>query len=94
MLNIELDEDAGIAILTPKGELSGSDFKTAAEIVDPFIEKCGDLKGIVVHVENFPGWDSFSSLVSHLKFVKDHHRKVSRIALRADAYGGDETNVR
>ena len=33
MLNIELDEEAGIAILTPKGELSENDFKTAARIV-------------------------------------------------------------
>ncbi|MEP5570077.1 MAG: STAS/SEC14 domain-containing protein [Halioglobus sp.] len=85
MLSIELDKEAGIAILTPEGELSGNDFKAVAEIVDPFIEEHGDLKGIAIHVENFPGWDSFSSLVSHLKFVKDHHRRVSRIAFATNS---------
>ena len=85
MLDIELDEEAGVAILTPKGELAESDFVSAARIVDPLIEQRGELNGIVIHVDDFPGWDSFSSLLAHMRFVKDHHRKVSRVAFATDS---------
>ena len=85
MLNVKLDEVEGIVILEPNGELSKNDFTSAAEIIDPYIEKNGELKGIIIHVKSFPRWDSFSSLVAHLKFVKDHHKKVSRIAFATDS---------
>ncbi len=85
MLKVELDEDEGIAILKPDGELSENDFKTASKIIDPYLEKFDELKGIIIHVKSFPGWDSFSSLVAHLKFVKEHHKRISRIAFATNS---------
>ena len=85
MLKVELDEGVGIAILEPDSELSETDFISAAKIIDPYIENIGELKGIIIHVQSFPWWDSFSSLIAHLKFVREHHRKVSRIALATDS---------
>ncbi len=80
MLNITLDETRGIVVLEPVSRLSKTDFQAAAGIIDPYIRHHGALAGIVIHVEDFPGWDSFSALITHLKFVKDHHRDVSRSA--------------
>jgi hypothetical protein len=85
MLKVQLIEDQGIAILEPDGELSKADFESASKIIDPYLEKHGTLNGIIIHVRLFPGWESFSSLVAHLKFVKEHHRKVSRIAVATDS---------
>lgn len=85
MLKVNLSEVEGIAILEPVGELSESDFKTVAEIIDPYIEKVGKLNGIIIHVRSFPGWDSFLSFITHMKFVKQHHKKVSRIAFATDS---------
>lgn len=85
MLNIDLNEVEGIAILEPDGELSENDFKSAARIIDPYIEKFGKLKGILIHVRSFPGWDSFASLISHLNFVREHHKRISRVALATDS---------
>ena len=85
MLKIVLDEDVGIAILEPVGELSESDFNAASEVIDPFLENNNELQGIIIHVKSFPGWDSFSSLVAHLKFVKDHHKKITRVAFATDS---------
>jgi len=85
MLNVELDKAKGIAILTPHGELSKSDFISAAKGIDPYIEKNGELKGIIIHVKSFPGWASFASLLAHFKFVRDHHKHVSRIAFATDS---------
>ena len=85
MLKVNLSEAEGIAILEPDGELSESDFKTVAETIDPYIEKVGQLSGLIIHVKSFPGWDSFASFITHMKFVKQHHKKVSRIAFVTDS---------
>jgi hypothetical protein len=85
MLNIKLDKKRGIALLEPVETLSKEDFEKAAAVIDPYIEKAGKLHGIVIHTESFPGWDSFGALIRHLKFIKDHHRKVARIALATDS---------
>jgi SpoIIAA-like len=40
---------------------------------------------LLIEAPAFPGWDSFAALVEHIKFVKDHHRKVDRIAVLTDS---------
>lgn len=89
MLKVQLDEDSGIAILEPDGELSKDDFESASKIIDPYLAMHDSLNGIIIHTRSFPGWESFSSLVAHLKFIKEHHRKVSRIAFVTDSPIGD-----
>ena len=85
MLTTSLDEQHRIAILEPDGPLSETDFRSAAAIIDPFIESAGHLKGLIIHTRSFPGWDSFAAMHSHLTFVKQHHRKVPRIAFVTDS---------
>jgi hypothetical protein len=93
MLTIKIDEANHIAILEPQGPLSRTDFESAVKIIDPFIEKTGRLHGLMIHTKSFPGWDSFSALCSHLTFVKNHHKKVSRIALVTDSALGSFAEV-
>lgn len=88
MLSLKIDEKNLVAILEPEGPLSESDFQSAAKTIDPLIEQYGRLNGII-HTKFFPGWQSFAALASHLKFVRDHHRKVARIALVTDSILGD-----
>ena len=85
MLKVTLDEAKAIAFLEPEGGLSAKDFISAAKIIDPYIEKNEKLNGIIIHVKSFPGWDSFAALIGHLKFVKEHHKKVSRVAFVTDS---------
>jgi len=80
MLNVQLNEKESIVTLIPDGALSENDFQLATTIIDPFIEKSGKLNGIIIYVETFPGWDSFAALSTHLKFVNEHHKKVSCVA--------------
>lgn len=85
MLSVSLDTENNIAIFEPDGPLSESDFQSAAKKVDSLIEESGRLNGIVIHAKSFPGWDSIAALTSHLRFVKDHHRKLARVALATDS---------
>ncbi|MGR8998894.1 MAG: STAS/SEC14 domain-containing protein [Gammaproteobacteria bacterium] len=89
MLNVELDEINGIAILSPNGALSEKDFESASSVIDSYIEKYGNLKGLIINTKTFPGWESFGSLIKHFKFVKEHHKKVSHVALVTDSVLGD-----
>jgi hypothetical protein len=85
MLHIEIDTHNRIAIFTPDEKLSEADFKNAARVVNTYLEECQHLNGLIISTKSFPGWDSFSALISHLYFVKDHHKKISRIALVTDS---------
>ena len=38
------------------------------------------LTGILICARSFPGWASFDAMLSHLKFIADHHRQIERIA--------------
>jgi hypothetical protein len=35
-------------------------------------------------MREFPGWQDMAGLMSHLRFVRDHERKVRRVALVVD----------
>ena len=84
MLTHEMLED-GILVLTPQERLQAEDFEKVAEIADRYIDEHGQLKGLLITAESFPGWESFGALIAHLKFVKNHHKKITRIAAVTDS---------
>ena len=88
MLTTTLNEKEAIVTLQPEGALSTKDFDQAVQVVDPFIEQQGKLNGVIIYTESFPGWDSFASLIRHLKFIKNHQKKVTRLAFVTDSIVG------
>ncbi len=83
-LRFELLTERGVLILEPKGELEAGDFERLAAEVDPYIEEAGGLKGLMIVAEHFPGWDDFAALTSHMRFVRDHHKQIRRVAFVTD----------
>ena len=65
--------------------MTAGDFRRIAEAVDPYILETGKLTGLLIEAPNFPGWDSLGALVEHMKFVKNHHRQIDRIAVVTDS---------
>ncbi len=88
MLNIELMEDVGLAILRPDGALSGADFARISDTIDPYLDAHGTLNGLLIHTRHFPGWTSFAALLDHIRFVRDHHRKLTHVGLVTDSNVG------
>lgn len=80
MLKVSLYKIESLVVLEPIGKLSEGDFINASNIIDPFILENKRLNGLIIYVESFPSWDSFSSLLEHLKFVNNHHKKISHVA--------------
>lgn len=89
MLHIDLDKEAGLAIVQPEGPLSEGDFDAVASVIDPHLEGNGKLNGLIICTKDFPGWSSFGAMLKHFKFVKDHQHKLSHIALVTDSAIGD-----
>ncbi len=86
MLKFELDEKNRTLCFRPSGPLRVKDFDEVIKIVDPFIEEKGGLDGLLVETESFPGWDSLSAMIRHLKFIKNHHQKIKKVALATDSH--------
>ncbi len=80
MLDYELNREDSILILKPAGPLESTDFEKLVREVDPYIIEKGKLNGLMIYAKSFPGWDNFAAFLSHMKFVKNHHRKVKKIA--------------
>ena len=85
MLPFELDRARAILILRPNGKLSADDFAALARSVDPYLDAQGKLEGLMIEAAAFPGWEDFSALLSHFRFVRDHHRRIRRIAVVSDS---------
>jgi len=85
MLEHELRTDEGVLIVRPKGPLTKEDFADLSADADRFIEKHGKLSGLVICAEIFPGWENLDGLISHFRFVRDHHRKIRKVAFVSDS---------
>ena len=80
MIEFELLKDKGVLIVSPKGPLSAADFERIAAEADPYIEENGALGGLMIRAEAFPGWEDFGALLTHFRFVRDHHQRIERVA--------------
>jgi hypothetical protein len=76
--------DGRVLVLEPSGPLSAEDFEGLAAVVDPWVAAHGTLRGLVVHLREFPGWDSVGGFIRHVQFIREHHLSVRRVALATD----------
>ena len=85
MLGIEWQHDGKILVVAPQGKLAVEDFDRLADEVDAYLEEQGELNGLLIEAEAFPGWQDFAALLSHLGFVKEHHQKIHKVAAVTDS---------
>jgi hypothetical protein len=85
MIDAELFRDEGVLTVFPIGALTAPDFTRLAALVDPFVESGGRLNGVLIVAERFPGWADFGALAAHIRFVRDHHREIRRVAVATDS---------
>lgn len=85
MLAHQLSRATGVLTLAPSGPLSADDFAAVAAEVDPWIAEHGELRGLLIHAKQFPGWQDFAAFLGHLGFVRTHVQKVRRLAIASDS---------
>ena len=85
MVNIEFDEKNAVVTLSPTETLHSDDFAKLAEMIDPYIMEHGKINGLIIYTEHFPDWDDFSAFMSHIRFVNNHEKYISKVALVSEA---------
>ena len=85
MLEYSIVEPGGILRVAPSGALTVEDFAGLARFADAYLNTHGTLGGLLIEAQAFPGWDSFAALSAHLRFLRDHQRRIERIALVTDS---------
>ncbi|MFF7241721.1 STAS/SEC14 domain-containing protein [Streptomyces collinus] len=77
--------ESEVLVVEVRQPLRAQDFDALAQTADSWLETHDELAGVVVHARAFPGWENITGMLRHVRFVRDHHRKVRRIALAADS---------
>lgn len=85
MIEYTLDTTHSILLVRPKSALEQGDFAQLAKAVDPHIERTGGLAGLIIEVPAFPGWESLGAMAAHIRFVRDHHKRIRKIGLVTDS---------
>lgn len=83
-LSFEFRDAEGVLILRPGGPLDVADFERVAGAIDPYVAQHGRLRGVMIVAEHFPGWDDLAAFAAHVRFVKDHRKKIERLAIVSD----------
>jgi hypothetical protein len=89
MIAHTLDTEHSILHIQPQSALAKADFEQLALVVDPYIAQNGKLAGLIVEVTAFPGWKSLGAMIAHLRFVREHHKLIKRVAIVTDSALGD-----
>jgi hypothetical protein len=85
MLEYSMMEPEGIVVLKPGPPLTQQDFASLGATVDAYLAAHARLRGVLIHARSFPGWEDIAGFLAHVRFVRDHFRKVQRIALVTDS---------
>jgi SpoIIAA-like len=85
MLDYSMMIAEGILVLKPTAPLSKEDFAGVSAAVDTYLSTHPALHGVMIQAKEFPGWEDFGGFTAHMKFVRDHHQKVERIAVVTDS---------
>ena len=85
MIEYDLDTAHSVLYLRPHSAFDQDDFVKLAETVDPYIEATGKLAGLVIDIPAFPGWKNIGAMAAHYRFVRDHHRRIRKVAVVTDS---------
>jgi SpoIIAA-like len=85
MIQHEMRNDKGVLIVKPLGPLAAEDFAAITRDVRGYIDTHGALDGFMICAKKFPGYKNAQGLWSHLRFVRDHHRKIKKVAFVSDS---------
>ncbi len=55
----------------------------------PTLKRRETLAGLILEATAFPGWESLGAMASHFRFVRDHHKRIKRIAVVTDSAMGN-----
>lgn len=86
MLDYSIKLPEGILMLSPGAPLAKEDFSGVASVVDNYLADHPKLRGVLIRAKSFPGWEGFAGFTAHMRFVREHHHDIERLALVTDSH--------
>jgi hypothetical protein len=84
-MDIIYHDKQGFLEVKPTGKLEESDFDRISDEIEKILKTERELKGVLIYTKDFPGYERFSDLIAHARFVKEHHDKVNKLAFCTDS---------
>ena len=81
MIKTEIISANALRIIAPE-KLKADDFRQLAPQVNSLISQHGKIR-LLIDASGFNGWENVAAFANHVGFVKNHQRKVERIAVIA-----------
>ena len=81
MLDYSIMKPEGILVLKPQAPLTKEDFGSLDAAVDAYLSDHAKLHGVMVHAREFPGWEDFGGFTAHMRFFREHHNQVEKVAV-------------
>lgn len=78
--------DGNTIAVRPEGRLHPGDFDRIAERIDNLIKQKGKIR-LIIDGRAFHGWSDVKAAEEHFRFIRDHHKKVERVAAVAPYEG-------
>jgi hypothetical protein len=85
MLRVTENLASNCLLLEPSGALSRKDLDGLTERFDAYVNAHDRIPNLVIRAVSFPTWTDFAALLKHLRFIREHHRMVRKVALVSDA---------
>jgi hypothetical protein len=81
MIKTETISADTLRIIAPE-KLKADDFRQIAPQIDSLIQQHGKIR-LLIDASDFRGWENIAAFESHARFIKNHHRRVERVAVIA-----------
>ena len=81
MIKTEIISGNALRIIAPE-KLKAEDFSQIAPQIDALITKHGQIR-LLIDASRFNGWENIAAFENHAGFIKNHQRKIERIAVIA-----------
>jgi len=83
MIEITTNDSSALIEARISGHLQADDFGEVAPQVDEFISS-HEKVSVLLDLIDFHGWENVTAARTHFKFIKDHHKRIERIAVVAN----------
>jgi hypothetical protein len=81
LLDRSILENDGIVVMWPDAAPTDEDIDDARAYVDLYLENHASIHGVLI-----AGWEGIAGLIDNVRFVRDYHTKIERVALVTDTY--------
>jgi type II secretory pathway component PulK len=79
MIKTEIISANALRIIAPD-KLKADDFRQIAPQIDSLISQHGKIR-LLIDASGFNGWENIAAFENHAGFVKNHQKKIERIAV-------------